>query len=83
MTLDIRILELVSPGEVLNSQTEHEEEIGHDDEKAFNEEDAALDDLNDGDDIASEVFSIGLEQRMMTGTILDPDRWRSKWRNHL
>ena len=59
-------------------ETEHEPRVGDDDEEAHHEENEALENLVPGDRIVEEILSVRLEQRMMTGTVLQPDGGRGK-----
>ena len=53
---------------------EDEEQVGEDDQEAHDKEDAALNDLRDGDQVVAEILRVRLQQGMMTRTILHPQR---------
>ena len=61
-----------------NIEAEHEHQVGQDDEEAHHEENEALEDLVPGDGVVEEILGVRLEERMMTGTILQPHRRRGQ-----
>ena len=59
-------------------ETEHEDHVSDDDEDADHKENEALENFVPGDSIVEEILSVRLEQRMMTGAVLQPDGRRGK-----